>query len=150
MKKFIFIITAIISLVIFSCDTAEDNGTAKITLTGTQLGGCFGGGLGKVKASGDTVFFTKLAENELLMSVGLHYNCCGKLVEQFDSFSNEIIVMIKDTCTNSCVCRCMCYYQMDYKIKTETADEIKYNVSLKGYQDSTFTSILSGIYLNKD
>ncbi len=149
MKKFIFIITAIISLVIFSCDTAEDNGTAKITLTGTQLGGCFGGGLGKVQASGDTVFFTKLAENELLMSVGLRKNCCAALAHQFDAYLNEITVMVEDT--SGRVCRCLpCYYQIDYKIKTESANEIKYKVLFRAYHDSTFTNILSGIYLNKD
>jgi hypothetical protein len=155
MKKPCGYILILLTALILACDSdlpapGTQNHNQKIKYTETILGGCFLKNLSSREKYGsepDTVYYS-LKGKELLLHVGLNYNCCGQLSSQIDLNKQIINISITDICQEYCQCYCICHFTFDYKFSIEEENELRYNIWLKGYNESDYTLFRSGsIYL---
>lgn len=139
MKTYILITLAVFSAAILSCQ--KDNNKSAIKYDSVTKGGCFSKIAISPVSLNDTVIFS--IENDTLnMFVGLHYNCCGKLVESVKTDGNLIVVNITDTTTVAC--RCFCQFTWNFKLTNYTLSKIQYQVNLKSFNKDTFIPVMEG------
>ncbi|MCU0473019.1 MAG: hypothetical protein MUC93_06590 [Bacteroidales bacterium] len=139
------VILSVIFLIYYLISCAKDdneNNEKSLILSKTEKGGCFVNTPDYRKsAKADTVFF-KVTRDSLSMNLGLNYNCCSRLADSIDIKNDVITAFIKDTCTNLCVCRCVCYFTFDFKFVGYTPKTLIYIIKLKRHNESIYNTIM--------
>ena len=150
MKKIILFVVAI-CIVVISCekDSESNNNEKKIVFLNTILGGCNGEDANNLKSVtedfADTIKFTIINNDTLNVFVGLNYVCCAPFDSKTEIINDTLTMTISDTCSNSCYCRCMCYYTWDFQYIDFEKKEYNFIVKLNDPREDNTIIFKQGI-----
>lgn len=145
--KTIIAFLTILTMLIVSCskndDSKEQNNTNPIELSKTEYKGCF---IDNPKVSnknsrhetGDSLYYT-LENDTLLLHLIVNYNCCGLLNDSLVFDEEDVRIYIRDTCTENCLCYCMCDFAYEYSFINFLGNNHHFYVYLKGYEEDDYT-----------
>ncbi len=148
--KNIFFIAGII-LLFFVITMCEKESVSKISIAGTEVGGCndeeFNDLKNAIEEQEDTILFT-IRNDTLDVYVGINYICCTPFTSSSRVTNDSIIMTITDPCSeleDPCYCWCMCYYTWDFLFVEFEKKEYAFKVLIENHRTDGTVVFREGI-----
>jgi surface polysaccharide O-acyltransferase-like enzyme len=145
----IFIIILSITALSFGCEKDKKENKMSIKYQKNVLGGCYANVKKISENQKDTIIFS-IVNDTLNLHYGIHYSCCGKLINTVKTNENKITIEVADTSANGCLCKCLCYYSSDFKFTNFQTGTYTYKVLIKNCINIDFKVFKEGsVYVIK-
>lgn len=136
-------------MILFGCDRSVRIPEPALSVLKVNYSGCFltQNISPKLESNqlNDSVYFD-LKDSELTLGINMVYNCCGSLKDSSVVSGNDINIYVYDSCTQNCICKCLCLYKLMYSFTGFSGKSHRYKIYLKGVNDKDYAIWREAIY----
>lgn len=137
----LFTVSVIIGVISCEIEKSDTNTTGDLILSKVDYKGCFTNNPMKstqgLSEETDTVYYT-IAGDTLKLNVIKNHNCCGLLKDSVILSPGKVNIFISDTCTENCLCYCMCDFHFQYSFTDFQNKNIHFLVHFRGLDESEY------------
>lgn len=148
-SKFFFPSLLMAFLVLIGCDQSVRIPEPALSVLKVNYSGCFLTQNNSTKLesmqSNDSVYFD-LKESVLTLGLNMVYNCCGSLKDSTVVSGNNINIYIYDSCTQNCICKCLCLYKLMYSVIGFSGKSPRFKIYLKSFNEKNYAIWRETIY----